>query len=82
MFNASSTILSALNSVFIQSFQPIEIIVVNDRSTDDSEQILAKINYPSVKVIEQENASVSATRNKGVIESADDWIAFLDADYI
>jgi glycosyltransferase involved in cell wall biosynthesis len=80
LFNKKLTILRALNSVFIQTTQPVEIIVVNDGSTDGSEQIVASLDHPLVKLIHQKNAGVSAARNKGIEEAKEEWIAFLDAD--
>jgi glycosyltransferase involved in cell wall biosynthesis len=80
LYNKQSTILRALNSVFAQTFQPLEIVVVNDGSTDGSEKVVEELNHPLVRLIHQPNAGVSAARNKGIAEAKGEWIAFLDAD--
>ena len=80
LYNKRNTVMRALNSVFVQTIQPEEIIVVNDGSTDGSEQIVAELNHPMVKLVHQLNEGVSSARNKGIKEAKGDWIAFLDAD--
>lgn len=80
LYNKKATIQRALDSVFSQSYQPKEIIVVNDGSTDDSERIVAELNHPLIQLVHQENAGVSAARNKGIDLALSEWVAFLDAD--
>jgi glycosyltransferase involved in cell wall biosynthesis len=82
LYNKRNSIGAALNSVLMQSFKPVEIIVVNDGSTDGSEDIVNKLEIPLVKLINQSNAGVSAARNRGINEATCDWIALLDADDI
>ncbi len=82
LYNASSTILRAVDSVISQGFSPLEIIVVNDGSTDGSERKVLEIGYPLIKLVNQQNAGVSVARNKGISEASGDWIAFLDSDDI
>ena len=80
LYNKRSSVLRALDSVLSQTFQPEEIIVVNDGSTDGSEELVIELNYPKVRLINQLNGGVSAARNRGIKEANGDWIAFLDAD--
>ncbi|MHA7865471.1 glycosyltransferase family 2 protein [Flagellimonas marinaquae] len=80
LFNKEKTIHRALMSVMEQSELPSEIIVVNDGSTDGSEQVVSGLNHPLVQLINQENAGVSAARNTGIAAAKYEWIAFLDAD--
>lgn len=80
LYNKQSTIQGALESVFNQTVQPEEIIVVNDGSTDGSEKVVESLNYPLINLIHQPNAGVSTARNRGIDESTGEWIAFLDAD--
>jgi glycosyltransferase involved in cell wall biosynthesis len=80
LFNKQATIQRALQSIFTQTVQPDEIIVVNDGSTDGSEKVVAAIHHPLVKLFYQSNSGVSSARNRGIDKSTGEWIAFLDAD--
>lgn len=82
LFNKKQTILNTIHSVLSQSFLPLEILVVNDGSTDGSDILVQNLNHPKVRLIHQENQGVSAARNLGIQQSKSSWIAFLDADDI
>lgn len=78
-YNCGRFLPQALESVFAQTYPHIEIVVVDDESTDDSLQALDR--YGSrVRVLRQPNQGVSAARNHGIRESRGELIAFLDAD--
>ena len=77
--NRSNTLRRALNSVLLQSYQPEEIIVVDNGSTDNTEEMI-KSQFPQVKILRQQKLGVSAARNKGIRASKGDWIALLDSD--
>ena len=76
--NRAHTLSRALDSVFVQTLQPHEVIVVDDGSKDHTEMILKR--YPALRVIRQQNLGVSAARNKGISQAESDWIALLDSD--
>lgn len=78
-YNAEGTIARALNSVLAQTWPAYEIIVVDDGSSDNTEEVLAAFG-DQVTYLMQENAGPSAARNRGIEASSGDWIAFLDAD--
>lgn len=82
VYNAGKYLSTTLESVKNQTFQDYELIVVNDGSTDDSLEILYenKKKIPQLRIINQENSGVSATRNKGIQEAKGAYICFLDAD--
>ena len=78
-YNGAAFLREALDSVLAQTRPPLEVIVVDDGSTDDSAAI-AESYGPPVRVIRQENQGESVARNRGIDEARGDWIAFLDAD--
>jgi glycosyltransferase involved in cell wall biosynthesis len=77
-YNHGSFLAEAIRSVQRQTYQPIEIIVVDDGSTDNTSEV-AK-GFPEVNYIFQRNAGLSAARNTGVTASLGKYIVFLDAD--
>ena len=78
-YNAEKFINRAIDSVLAQTYQPDEIIVVDDGSTDDTVSVVSKYGS-QVKLIRQENAGASAARNSGINAATCQWIAFLDSD--
>jgi glycosyltransferase involved in cell wall biosynthesis len=69
---------AAIDSALAQDYRPIELIVVDDGSADDSASIARR--YPDVRVSRQDHRGVSAARNAGVALATGSLIAFLDAD--
>lgn len=80
-YNASQWISATLDSVLDQDWTDLEVIVVDDGSSDDSAQIVRE-NFPEVRLVQQDNKGVAAARNKGISLATGDWIAFVDADDI
>ncbi|NKB61904.1 MAG: glycosyltransferase [Gammaproteobacteria bacterium] len=78
-FNRSLVIGRAIDSVLAQSYLPHEIIVIDDGSTDQTGEVLARYRG-SITVLTQKNKGVSAARNAGIRISSGDWIALLDSD--
>jgi glycosyltransferase involved in cell wall biosynthesis len=79
-FNAEKYIAKAIKSCLSQTCPPHEIIVIDDASTDRTAEIAESFS-PSVCVIRlAQNSGVSVARNRGVLASTGNWIAFLDAD--
>ncbi|MCM3338765.1 glycosyltransferase [Paenibacillus sp. MER TA 81-3] len=81
-YNKEQYLEQCLNSVIGQTLENIEIIVVDDGSTDNSSEILKRYEkqYKYIKVYTQENAGVSAARNTGLKYAQGEYITFLDAD--
>ncbi len=81
-YNASKTLPRTLNSVREQDYKNLEIIIVNDGSSDDSLKVATEFARldPRISVINQENSGVSVARNNGLLNSHGDYIVFLDAD--
>jgi len=80
-YNCTKTINSCLESIFGQTFQDIEVIVVNDGSKDDLDEII-KPWLSKIKYISQENQGAPMARNNGFAESTGEYVIFLDADII
>ena len=78
-YNRRAEVLEAIASVLAQTLEVSEIIVIDDGSTDDTEEHVARLEAP-VRYIRTKNQGVSAARNHGIQQSKSDWIAFLDSD--
>ncbi|KAA3295386.1 glycosyltransferase family 2 protein [Akkermansia sp. BIOML-A6] len=81
-YNVELYLQETLDSVYAQTFDKYEIIVVDDGSTDGTPEMLARQNDPRLRVIRQQNAGVSAARNTGIAAAQGTFIAFLDGDDI
>lgn len=80
-YNLGKYINEAINSVFNQTFQDFEIIVVNDGSTEaETNQILDRLDRSRIQVITTENQGLASARNNGIAAAAGDYILPLDAD--
>lgn len=80
LYNKAPHIERALRSVLNQTFQPSEIIVVDDGSIDESTKNVKAVGSDLIELLRQENKGASAARNRGVDAAKSDYIAFLDAD--
>jgi glycosyltransferase involved in cell wall biosynthesis len=82
VFNVDQYIQSCLNSILAQTYLNLEIILVNDGSTDKSGEICDKYakNDKRIKLEHKENEGVSVARNTGIELSTGEWIMFVDAD--
>lgn len=78
-YNAAKTIASTLDSILAQELAPVDIIVVDDGSKDNTRDVLGPY-ADRVRLVFQQNSGVSAARNRGVAEAQGDWVAFCDAD--
>lgn len=77
-YNSSHLIRRALDSVVNQTRPVDEIIVVDDGSTDDTEQVVS--GYSGARYIRQKNSGAALARNAGIQAAQSEWVAFLDAD--
>ena len=84
VYNASKYIEQSVISVNNQSLKDIELICIDDGSTDNSLELLNKLKekYDFIKIFTQENQGSGQARNYGISEASGEYIAFLDADDI
>lgn len=80
MYNSEKYIKKCVESIIEQTYKNIEILVINDGSTDNSLGVLDEINDSRIKIINQNNHGVSYSRNMGIENSLGKYIFFIDAD--
>ncbi|MCL3820285.1 glycosyltransferase family 2 protein [Aeromicrobium wangtongii] len=82
VYNGADFLEAALQSVLDQRYRQVEIIVVDDGSTDDSLQIARRFaqSHPQVTVLSQPNGGVGVARRTGTAAATGEWLTFVDAD--
>jgi len=79
VFNGERFLAEAIKSILGQTYNNLEVIVVDDGSTDSTAEVVASFG-DAVIYVRQENAGPSTARNRGIQEAHGEFIAFLDAD--
>tara|TARA_R100000789_G_scaffold11804_1_gene15743 strand:+ start:6582 stop:7535 length:954 start_codon:yes stop_codon:yes gene_type:complete len=82
LYNKEAEIKETLKSVLCQTYSPFEVLVVNDGSTDCSEDLVNSFEAPNLRLINQSNQGVSVARNTGIAEAKTEWVALIDGDDI
>ncbi|MBO7300320.1 MAG: glycosyltransferase family 2 protein [Tidjanibacter sp.] len=80
LYNKEREVEATIRSVLAQTLQPLEIVVVDDGSTDRSAEIVEAIGSPLVRLIRQTNGGECAARNRAMREARGDYFALVDAD--
>lgn len=80
LYNKAHCVTRTLASVAKQSFTDYEIVVVDDGSTDGGAELIEGLDIPRLRLVRQQNAGVSAARNRGLGEAQGEFVAFLDSD--
>lgn len=82
VYNVEKYVIRCLSTLVMQTLKDIEIIVVNDGSTDKSKELILKFmkNHKNIIYVEKENGGLSDARNFGMQYATSDYIAFLDSD--
>ena len=80
LYNKEREIEGTIRSVLAQRLQPLEIVVVDDGSTDRSAALVEAIPSPLIRLVRQPNAGECAARNRAIAESRGELLALLDAD--
>ena len=80
-YNRATKVQPGIESVLAQTFSDLEVVVIDDGSSDDTGQVLAETFGDRIRYHYQDNQGASAARNKGIeLAEEEDWIAFLDSD--
>lgn len=80
-YNRAELIQRAIESVMSQTYADFHLYVVDDGSTDTTQDVLKKYSvHPKVTLLKQDNQGVSSARNLGVKHGQNEWISFLDSD--
>ena len=81
-YNAEEYVIRSIDTALAQSFSDLEIVIVDDGSTDRTPEILDWYDgkYPNVKIIHQKNSGTPAARNTGIKQSSGEYIGFMDSD--
>ena len=79
-YNTAPWIGEAVQSALGQSISGIEVIVIDDGSSDDTYAVVSSIRDPRLRVVRQENAGLCAARNAGIRLSSGPYVGFLDSD--
>lgn len=83
VFNSEKYLLKTINSILNQTFSNLELIIIDDGSTDNSVNIINSFKDNRIRLIKNErNLGISYSRNRGLLESQGDYIAMCDSDDI
>lgn len=80
VYNAEKYVLKSVNSVLNQTYKNLELLVVNDGSTDSTESLLNQVQDERLKILTVKNGGPARARNRGISEAKGEIIQFVDAD--
>ncbi len=80
-YNHANFLKNAISSVIEQEYKNWELIIVDNHSTDDTDEVIISFNDKRIRYFKiHNNGVIAASRNLGILNSNGDWIAFLDSD--
>ena len=82
VYNVEKYLRKCIESLLRQGIDNVEILLVNDGSTDSSSEICQEYvdKYSNIKLLYQDNQGVCAARNNGIVHATGEWIVLVDAD--
>ena len=80
VYNGKDYLVESINSILSQEYRNLEIIIINDGSTDDSQQLIENFNDTRIKCLQQKNQGLAATLNLGITLASGEYIARQDQD--
>lgn len=80
VYNGAQTIYATLESVFRQTTQDFELIIIDDGSTDTTLEVVSKFDDPRLSIFSYHNSGVAVSRNRGVAHASGKYLSFIDAD--
>src|ERR1035437_4628881 len=81
-YNCGGYIQTSINSILKQSYGNFELLIIDDGSEDNSEEIIRSLNSEKIRYIRLKHAGRSAALNCGLKEAKFEWVALMDADDI
>jgi cellulose synthase/poly-beta-1,6-N-acetylglucosamine synthase-like glycosyltransferase/peptidoglycan/xylan/chitin deacetylase (PgdA/CDA1 family) len=81
-YNEAANIAATVQSLYLSDYPAIEVIVVDDGSTDDTAWIVASLNLPGVRLVRQANAGKPAALNSGIARAKGDIVVLVDGDTV
>ena len=82
IYNVAPYLIRCLDSIANQTYHNLEVLLIDDGSTDDSGQIAMEYAdcHPKFQVIQQKNQGLSGARNTGIMHATGEWLYFVDSD--
>ncbi|PZV06832.1 MAG: glycosyl transferase family A [Leptolyngbya sp.] len=80
VYNGEATLAKTLESILNQTFSDLEVVVIDDGSTDGTLAVLSNFKDPRIKIFSYENGGLPVARNRGINRATGEFISFIDAD--
>jgi glycosyltransferase involved in cell wall biosynthesis len=80
VYNSAKTVAESLHSILAQTYPDLEILIINDGSTDQSITLCEAFNDPRIQIIHQKNRGLAGARNTGIRHAKGEFITFIDSD--